>query len=195
MGPVGEGLMVLTTQPGRVDWNFVPRSEEGLPPEVRFVGTFVDTVDLFSQIMGRWLGNAPALVRLAFGAIVHQPVQDKAEAYRYLAKSLPAVNLDVENSEDFIYQINRPRQSTVVQGLKINRLGKWSAALFLGVRFDMTKQMISRHLAGGEYTCRLELDINTDALFPGELPGTQLHAVFEELKNLGMEMADRGDVA
>lgn len=193
-GPLGEGTLVLSVQPGRVDWVLVPRFEEGVRPETRWAGRFAEATELFSPLMIRWLANCPAIVRLAFGAIVHQSVRDRVEAYGRLAQYLPAVDLDAEHSEDFIYQINRPRNSAIVQRLKINRLNKWSAALFVGVRFDLTKQVIQQHLTGGDHTVRIELDINTDPGFAGELPRAQLPDLFGELKNLAVELTERGDV-
>ena len=47
---------------------------------------------------------------------------------------------------------------------------------------------------GSGYACRLELDINTDGDFEGELPRQALPALWDELVRLGAEIAEKGDV-
>lgn len=193
-GPFGDATLVLSLQPGRVDWYLTPRFEEDVPQEVRWAGRFADTAKVFGGLMARWLENCPALIRLAFGAIGHQPVRDRVEAYTLLARYLPAIEMDIEHSEDFLYQINRPRESAIVTELKINRLSKWTAALFVGLRLDVSKAVIQQRLAGGQTSCRMEFDISTDAARTKEFPRVQLPALFEELKNLALELATKGDV-
>jgi hypothetical protein len=193
-GPIGERTLVLSAQPGRVDWLLTPRFEQGASPETRWAGRFLDTLGIFDDLMNRWLTNCPALVRLAFGAAVHEPVRDRVAGYLRLARYLPAVQLDPEGSEDFFYQINRPRTSRVVQGLRINRLSKWVVARFVPIRLTLTKQSIQQQLDPGEETCRIELDISTDAQQGTELPRDRVINLFQELKEMALELARQGDV-
>jgi hypothetical protein len=44
------------------------------------------------------------------------------------------------------------------------------------------------------YACRLELDINTPQSFQNELPYDQLNNIFQELVDLGREIATEGDI-
>lgn len=170
-GTVGERTLVLSVFPGRVDWFLGPRFEEGVIRETRWAGRFPDTLEAFGQLMTRWLAICPALVRLALGVVVHEPALDKVTAYRKLAQYLPAVTVDPDGSQDLLYQINRPRNSAVLEGLKINRLSKWSAALFVSLRMEITGQQVQQQRVGaGAHSCRVELDLNTDPAFRENCP-------------------------
>lgn len=195
-GPLGDCTLTLSVQPGRIDWFLTQRIQEGVLPDCRWAGKLQDTLDIFVPPMTRWLSSCPGLVRLAFGVVVHEPVESRAEGYRKLAQYLPAVRLDAEHSEDFLYQINRPRNSAIIEGLKINRLSRWSAAVLVALRFVVEKQQgFQQQLGPGENTVRIELDINTDAAFGTELPIVGFPRLFGELRNLAEELVEQGDVA
>src|SRR5271157_274073 len=194
-GPLSERTLTLSTQPGRVDWFLTPRFEEGVVPEGRWAGRFSDALEAFVPVMTQWLRTCPEVTRLAFGAIVYEPAVDKVAGYRRLADYLPSVRLDPEGSFDFFYQINRPRSSTAMENLKINRLSKWSVAAFVPVRLALNQGSLHSFVGEGEQACRIELDISTEAERAEELPGANLPSLFEELKNLAVELATKGDVA
>jgi hypothetical protein len=193
-GPFGDGTLVLSSQPSRVDWFLGPRLEDGIPKDSRFAGRFNEVFPVFIPLMRRWLTNGPGLLRLAFGAILHRPVQNRADAYTRLAQSLPALQIDIEHSEDLIYQINRPRDSVVVPKLKVNRLSKWSTALLIGFQLDFSKPLVHQRMSGGEFTCRFEFDINSDGRNTQVLPQAQVPDLFEELTKLALELAVKGDI-
>ncbi len=194
-GPLGDRTLLLSMQPGRVDWVLTPRQEEGVLPQTKWIGLFPESLEAFDPLMTSWLGNCPRLVRLAFGAIVAEPVPDRVAGYRKLAEYLPAVHLDPERSYDFLYQINRPRDSSIVETLKINRLCKWSVTRFVPFMLTIASHAIQPiPIRAEEYVCRIELDINTAAEFVGELPSQTLPQLFEELRRLAIEIATRGDI-
>src|ERR1035437_843626 len=196
-GALGNCTLTLSVQPGRVDWLLTKRLEENVLPETGWAGPFKETLDLFISLMTRWLESSPpALVRLAFGAIVHEPAQDRIAAYRKLAQYLPDVKIDTEHSEDFFYQINRPRRSEVIETLKINRLSKWSSGAVLLARFALNKQQtVQQPTAVGNHSLRIELDLSTDPSFVGELPSGELQKLFAELEHLALELISKGDTA
>ena len=177
-----------------MDWLLTRRSEENALPEVRWAGPFQDTLDVFIPLMTRWLENAPGLVRLALGVVAHEPVQDRIAGYRKLAQYLPAVQVDPERSEDFLYQINRPRKSTVIETLKINRLSRWSSVVVVALRFALSPLPVVHQSADGNHTFRIELDLSTDAELGGELPRAQLPRLLKELESLANELVTRGDI-
>lgn len=194
-GALGDCTLTLSVQPGRVDWFLTQRIQDPALPEKRWAGPFQDTLRLFVPLMTHWLEGSPGLVRLAFGLVVHEPSQDRVTSYRKLAQYLPFVRLDPEHSEDFWYQINRPRQSSVIDGLKINRLSRWSASVFLPLRFTLEKDQLVQQESGFRgYSCRIELDINTDLAFAAELPAAGLPPLLEELRNLAVEVVTQGDI-
>lgn len=188
-GPYGEGTLVLSIQPGRIDWLLTPQIES----EFKFLGRFDKTTATFSELMLKWLASAPPIIRFGYGATLHQQASNKLEAYSLLAKLLPAVQIDIHNSEDFIYQINRPTESAVVPGLKINRIGKWSAAMFFGIRLDLAKTSFHQQTSPRLVSCRMEFDTNTDAPNTKAFPQSSMTELFVELRNITSSLASNGD--
>lgn len=193
-GVVNDRTLTLAIQPGRLDWLLTPRFEQGVTPETPWAGTFRDALDSFSELMGRWLPNSPALIRVAFGAVAHRPVVDKAAGYRRLAEYLTCLRID-PNSEDLFYQINRPRESAIVAGLKINRLSRWSVAQFMSLRLAMSGQTVQPNVAAGPFSCRIDLDLSTDSGKAERLEHAALPRLFTELKGMAEELAVHGDIA
>jgi hypothetical protein len=146
----------------------------------------------FSALVARGiaLSSFPRIQRLAFGAVLCQPVSDLRVGYEILGRFLSNVRID-EDVFDFLYQINRPRPSRTIDGLRINRLSKWSMALAHGVllRGDGAIVQTTRELS-----CRSELDINSDAENKNELRRENLQGLFAECAALAGEIATRGDV-
>ncbi len=197
-GPFETGALLLSVQPARIDWNFRPAGpspeDDPRPPTL---GSLAAALPPFAHVMSRWLALAPAVQRLAFGCVVRLPATTPGEAYRRLIEFLPSVRIDPDTSSDLFYQINRPRSSrSGIPGLQINRLSKWSVALFQIVRVNVTpagvQQVMEEHPATA---CHLELDINTAPSFSGDLPRERLAEIFDELAALGVEIALRGDIS
>jgi hypothetical protein len=91
-------------------------------------------------------------------------------------------------------QLNRPRVSTVLPAVEINRLSKWSVAAISGLQVAIGGDGDAdiRRVQKTTFANRLELDINT----PGdlaELPGDLVER-FDELSSLALELAANGDV-
>lgn len=200
-GPYRNGKLTLSVSALRIDWVYEPIVPE--PPsgatEIPTLGSFPRTIKVFRESMSKWfqLGTMPSLVRLAFGAILLQPVEDHVEGYELLSRYLK-IDLDVEGSSDFFYQINRPRNSeTSVPNLRINRLSKWSVSRFQKVLFSVSPASFTPSTVQRSkdlYACRLELDINTVPDFEDEFGRQALPKVFSELVDLGKEIAQKGDI-
>ena len=122
------GSLILTVQPGRVDWNLGAKMPENEPPQdFPSLGKSVESVPRFLELLSRWMPSSPPLDRIAFGLNAWTPVPNHEEAYGVLDALLPAVEFDPESS-DFQYRINRPRASRLdVENLRINRLSTWTA--------------------------------------------------------------------
>jgi len=152
-------------------------------------GPFREKVGWFVELLNPWLRTScPPLLRLAFHAKLLQPAASPKEAYEVLAKKLPIVNLD-SNLNDFFLQINRRKpKSDVVDGLPINRLSAWSK-MNLAVSIEPGKlfQWPDRCYSA------LELDINTAPERTEVLPRESLPRLFQELRDLAVDIAERGD--
>lgn len=192
-GPFEGGKLILNIQPTRIDWLFtVTKDKEEDVEEIPTIGSFTKSLNPFLQLMLKWLSISPPLQRLAFGAILLQPVDDLETGYRLIATYLPFVQLDSEGSSDFFYQINRPRNSmSGITGLEVNRLSKWSITRWQ--TSDLSLPAMTYFPGKPYFACCLELDINTAVDFSDELIGEQLPRVFQELVNLGLEIAREGD--
>lgn len=191
-GTINNAKVVLGILPTRIDWLMGP-SEAG---NEFFIGSFQDSLDSYLDLMSRWFKICPPVRRLAFGVILMLPVKDRTAGYELMANYLPNVKLDPIGSSDFLYQINRPRDSQLgIPELEINRLTKWSVAKRGIVRFQLSPDaQVSLFPSLETYGCRLELDINTVADYKGDLPSEQLSNIFQELIDLGKEIAITGDI-
>lgn len=197
-GPWKDSQLVLGIQPMRIDWGLVSAPEaQGLPSSpFSDLGNFVEVKEAFVGLMGKWITTkAPPLIRLAFGAVLFDPVGSLQEGYKGLEPLLPAVRVDQEGATDFLYQINRRRPSKVISALEVNRLSKWSvmAANFVEVAVSQGKPQYKQ--GKPSYALRLELDVNSAPDYEGELQADQVGALLKELVELAQEIAERGDIA
>lgn len=190
--------LVNQVQPNRIDWLIQLTDQESEAISFPTIGPFLEVIEPFVELMLRWfkLKTCPELKRLAFGPILVYPVDSRVAGYRQLSVYLPSIKLDHEGSSDFFYQINRIRNSTSKSdGFKINRLSKWSVSAVQRMDFSIGKEIdLSVTKRQAYYACRLDLDINTAAEFPGPLPKKQLSLIFQELVDLAKEIALEGDV-
>jgi hypothetical protein len=187
----------LQIQPGRIEWNANPILKgEDEPSSLQTLGPFRDAIAFFSKVVAAWLPLAPPLNRLAFGAVLLQPVESAPAGYALIQKYLEATTrIDLKEASDFFFQINRPRRSrTEVTGLRVNRLTRWAVQVAQRMTLTLGAGGPETRTLGQETACRLELDINTAPDF-GVLPANQLGAILQELMNFGSEIAQRGDIA
>lgn len=190
-GPFGEGKLFLQVQPSRLDWVFVAEPDE--KERDALLRSFPAMLEIFSAPMAEWLNRHPATNRLAFGASLRLPIANRDEGYAKISEFLP-FSINPKTSTDFLYQINRPTESSIIEKLTINRLSKWSVGLLVRqmIQIDPEGQPTAHVLPGDEH-CRLELDINTSGNFQGYLPSDRLTSLFDELVEFGRAIVREGD--
>ncbi len=191
----GKGRMELQINPASFTW-IHHITEVQSQEKFEALGEFQSNCEEFCGLMDKWfnLDSVPDLVRLAFGAVLIQSANSKEESLERLGKYIESVKLDTSNTSDFLYQINRRRPSNLtIDGLVMNRLMKWSVGQIrvLMTHSDGRARFIS---TPSESIVQLEVDINTVPDFEGIIPRDQFSNVFEELVELGTEIAERGDV-
>ncbi|MCU0516983.1 MAG: hypothetical protein MUC60_08970 [Oscillatoria sp. Prado101] len=198
-GGFQEGNLILNVQPTRLDWVFTLVGERELTVPLFSKKSFPDSLSSFLKLMLPWLETSPPILRLAFGTSLVQPLENKQAVCQQISAYLPwAQQLDIENGSDFLYKINRPNESASgISGMKINRLSQWSAITWKKFLRIQDEELLGRgkiRPSLSYWACRLELDINTALDFEDEIPGKQLAQLFQELVDMGKEIATEGDI-
>lgn len=194
-----EGLLegaklLLTVNPiGVVQWQVVALPPTEVPSDLLAAGPLMTILPSFIGLLERWFPMCPGASRIAFGAVGLLRVSGHREAYERLATFLRSVKIDPEKSTDFLYRINRPRESiTSISDLRINRLSTWHA-IRMGVLASPTGSG-PYALINERHACRVEVDINTVPTFQGTFTPHQVTEVFRELQRLGLEIIEAGDI-
>jgi hypothetical protein len=194
-GGIGPGRLSLACTLNRVDWVLAAEISLQTGKEPPALGLYPEIEQFFSAKLAEWWKVCPPLVRLAWGAVVIQPVDSKATGYRTLQGYLRDVRLDEKSSSEFLYQINRPRKSSVVNGLVINRLQKWSVGLIQLFNLQVGgASHIQSSFEPGFSMCRLELDINSAYERTEPISSGQIPPLYAELVSTGKEIAIKGDI-
>jgi hypothetical protein len=196
VGACGENHLFVIQQPSRLDIIVgVHPARTAALVESRLIsmGEYDRAASEHTAIVHRWLASGPALGRIAYGPVLIHKVPDKEEGYRALQNMLPRLPIDdPASSQDFFWQINRPRASTVIQELRVNRLSKWTVIRVqrVNVAVDVGRSDVRRlpELAA----VRLEIDLSTEPVRP--LPSEDLPRLFDEMRALALEIMERGDV-
>ena len=200
IGRFGPGALVVSTQPGRIDWFLVPGRVETAsiqgqaPPEpgVPSLGGAVETFNTFLDVSRKFLAfeDIPDVNRLALGGVFSHPEENRRTAYLRLPDYVPvAVNPD---STDFLYQINLPTQSRLdITGLLINRLSKWSVSMYRLIALNLQGE-VSPQGFGATIALRSEIDISTPQEFQGILPKGRLIDIVNELDESGRYLITNG---
>jgi hypothetical protein len=199
-GPLDLGSLRFSASTNRIEWLLTDSKELSLlPDDFPVFGSFAETLNMFQLQVSSWLADSrPQLQRIAFGAILLERVKTREEGYIQLDRCLPSVNIDTTGSTDLLYQINRPRTSVVgIPGLKVNRLSKWAVATWSLVNVPLNRALHTAlaTITPEGYALQLELDINTDANNRNDLDPDRLIPMFNELVELGEEIAYMGDIA
>ena len=196
-----DGLpLQLLVQPGRLDWTINLEAPLQGVPDVSPVesGAALDSIlPSLNKLTTKWLEVCPPTNRLAVGIVLMQVVADRRSGYVQLSEYLPSVKIDPDNSTDFHYQINRPRSSKVVPGLKINRLTKWGVRRSGMLMIAMTPggtNVAQGGLENEQFSMRLELDMSTAEDQKDELERKDLTSIANELIDFSAEIAVEGDV-
>jgi len=185
-GTFNGALLSLAIEHNRIVWEVQPAPKVGDLPTL---GPFRDKLYRVVDLLTPWLENScPPIRRLAFGGKLLQAAATAQQAFRVLAAHLPWMKLE-SIPNDFILQVNRRRDSSVVKGLGLNRVSTWSKmnVVFSAEPAKPFKWPENCYSA-------LEFDINTAPEKIDILPKQSLTRLFRELADLGVEIAERGDI-
>lgn len=195
-GTVVLGSLAHISDPFTVTWTLSPSQEQQQRADsFPTLGSLVQIKGQFIQMMNDWLTSeaVPETNRIALGSISVILNQNKAAAYKQLSTFLPHLEIDIENSTDLLYQINRPIRSTAESSLIINRLSKWRAIRLVQIGFQLMEKLEQvediRNFVGNQ----LELDINTSQHNKKPLSKEKLVPLLEEFSRLANQISTEGD--
>lgn len=197
-GPFLNGRLCVEVANSRVDWRLLPDLSNP-PRDLPTVGSYDVLEHGFRELMQRWLADCPPVHRLAYGGVLLLPAESLPGALRRLDELLPTVHVDPEITQDFMYRINKRRDSrSGIEDLKINRLSTWAAMQVIETQIHVSEgdqgTLNVTQLPNSRGLCRLEFDINTIPEFDQELDEDKVLDIFNELVDIGNEIATEGDV-
>ncbi len=195
-GTVVLGSLTHSSDPLRITWHLSP-SQEQQQKTTSFpvLGSLFEIKDQFIKMMNDWITSdfVPETNRIALGSVSLLINERRESAYAQLSPLLHHVEIDIENSTDFFYQINRPIQSTVEANLEINRLSKWGVIRSMGLGLLVGEKSKVVQDFKGYVAGRLELDINTSQHNKKIFSKKQLTLFLEEFSKLGDQISTEGD--
>lgn len=197
-GPFLNGRLRVEAVNNRVDWRLLPDLTNP-PHDLPTMGPYDVLERGFRELMQRWLADCPSVHRLAYGGVLLLPAESLPDALRRLDELLPTVRVEPEVTQDFIYRINKRRDSrSGIEGLKINRLSTWAAVQVIETQIHVSEgdqgTLNVTQLPNPRGLCRLEIDINTIPEFNQEFDKNMILDIFNELVDIGNEIATEGDV-
>lgn len=143
------------------------------------------------DLVSNLAGGAPECGRAAIAMHSALPVSGKEQGYRVLDILLPKVDVDPD-SHSLLYQINRPHQSEVVEGLGINRLCKWSFVTATRLTSVVPSGKAESEIF--DQFVSVEPDVNSFAEWGDPLPSNVLPDLFFELLAKAERLVVAGDL-
>lgn len=182
-GPYGNGRLVITSQPGRIDITItaMPIDHVNHPT----IGDFAEISEVFEKQISKI--KFPAFNRLAIGVTLTAFPESAVHSAELIKKLVPSFNYEAGVS-DVSIQFNRPKKLRI-SGIVLNRLCKFSQMFFQTVQYTDNEPK-STKLSD---VVQFELDMNTGN--GSTLPslsslGPLITAVFTEARLLVGELAN-----
>jgi hypothetical protein len=190
VGREGDGQLETLVTPVRVDVVMSPpvqdilqadfgRSEEKLPGFVSLVRSWLDRTAKTGNI-----------IRVAFGAVLLLPVENRDAGYRELDRLLPPITVDPNNTRELLYRINRPK--IYEEEIELNRLTTWTSLDLRRFYLPTSLEQPSTPISAAAFV-RLEVDHSTPVERTLALPSGKIVPIFEVLVEMAMENAGRGE--
>ena len=200
-GPWGNGKLDTQVEPFRMNiiYSQIPQTE---PDEKGFllIGHYEPVFQKMKELITKvpTLEFIPEFARVAFGAALMLPVEHREQGYKVLQELLPAVKIDIEDSSDLLYRINRTRDLKINStDFEINRLSTWSTIQSSLVAIPLQPPNVGLSnvsLRDPSYAVRLEFDINNKPEPNKVLERKSIDSFFGQLVEFGLEIVEKGDV-
>jgi hypothetical protein len=190
-GMYGRYQLAISKQRSRADLVIGPAPRIGMSAGPISMGNLNDTMPTFKSISLKWMSPQQDVQRLALGAILWKSASSSRAALEQLVRLIPSFKLNTNDGiMDFALQINRPRESTAIPGIRINRVAIWQNA---------TIHVIAINPAGEAppptppfHRAQVTLDINTPD--GASISHTQVGELLKEMQTILEEIPEKGDV-
>ena len=194
-GRVSHWQLTANARPGRTDFVLEPNGEVNTESNpvwpVPATGTYRQTMEELAIPVEGWLKVVPQVYRLAVGALLLSPGPGLDAVHSTLSSFLPEVKLNGLSTPDFIFRVNRVRSATNISGVAINRLATWSIAQ--GQSVAISPNRAEPEAGPVQYAAHLELDINTRTEPNSAFTTAATPAIFKQLMDMAIEIAEQGD--
>ena len=191
-GRESDGQLETVVTPARTDVVISTAVQDAL--QAAYFGSAKDKIPGFVSLVSSWLSRmvqTGKITRVAFGAVLLLPVDNREVGYRELDRLLPSVTVDPINTKELFYRINRPK---IYKGnIEFNRITTWAS-------LEVRKFISSGALLGQPSTpiseeafVRLEVDHSTPAERTELLALGEIVPMFEALVEMAVENAARGE--
>jgi hypothetical protein len=196
-GPFLEGQLSLSAIGSRFDCILAASPPADPIPEAYIpnVGHWPDVSKEFVATTEAWVdGIGAPIVRMAVGIVLLAPQPGVEDANRSLLGMVKSLKGDPARMRDILFRVNWPVNSMIVNGLTINRLTTWTVAR---IQFQIvvgTGPNVTVDAGPGSDFVRLEIDHNTDAGRTQPFDQKRLVPLYNELTNLAMENAEKGEL-
>ncbi len=184
-----------------VNWNanrldVIISSEE--PQSNQTIAPISEADSFFNRFVDRVpeIGDLALIDRIALGLVLSFPVPSESEGLKILSSSIVGLKLP-ESAQDFLYRVNHPCRSRIVDDLKLNRLATWSIGKMRVIRhqINLDGSQDDQIISESPLAIRLDLDINTDQAVQLGAELDQLRNILDELKQISLNIAFAGEAA
>jgi hypothetical protein len=190
------GQLSLGALANRCDCILSPIAQAEMPEDyILSVGQWPSALEHFQKLTEPFLEKLPfPVTRMAFAPVLLHPFKEQLEAYKALISLVKSVKQPPENMHDLLFRINWPKNSTVDNGLTLNRITTWSVQHYQLQLFVADGNIPSTFMNELTYALRLELDHNTDQKHVTAFDAACIVPIYREFTNLALQNAVEGEV-
>jgi hypothetical protein len=192
-GPFSKGRLLLSKQlPLRLDVLYTGTVGMLNPNGGGFptIGDYEPTLNEFREVANKLVDAFP-VNRLALGSVLDCVTSDKQDSQSFLLAHIRGPKFDLQEAQDFVYQINRPRKSKIFADTHINRVAKWSTGTFVVTSVDSaTGRFVPQ---AEQQIASFETDVSTPVDRPTSMTSDEMKNILGELVMLSSELVDKGD--
>lgn len=191
-GQYENGRLILSVDNQRLDLIITAQPMKDVI-DISTIGALDQVLIKFNETADKLLTQLDGVLRVAYGLIVVERTKDKMSSYKRLSELLPSIQIDVENSSDFFFQINRPVKSEILENNLINRISRWSAVQLLHAVVTNESTGVQVMKPTNLEATRIELDISTPADRTEQIPKDSFNRLLKELSTIAKDIALHGD--